>query len=656
MPSFWNFRKILHVDPENDRTCVGTTQKGAGCRNPINMSDRATAGRLLNQMDGSKSFKIIIDELESLAALLLCKGVHNNLNRAHLSQVYTVSSKWTIMVEEEHRIMKNQKEKAKMLKAKKELLRIAENAKQMKAELEDEGVDQVSPWLQHITTCANFSKAPHKNSRYGAPTCQNSGWMTGLEDPFVSVTSSAKSSSVTYNPTNPKDTQRTQPAKSTDKLKKSDTLVRVKEVASSSSGSIPQLKENIGLPTPESTPEDLKDPKTQDQSEYTTPSKPPKQPNEEKPMQPLTPPSSIKVTRQTTEFTFEYGPGLKFEDTYKSQFGGLNTVTDQPWSFPVFNDTNEPDGDLVSKSSLQKQLALNSPDAQIPRIPLGTKNTSSHNNMKKKKSKHTEYEFGNQENMPFKNFSFETNTPGSMLANLAPSPAPVLNTFFVFDQSSEETSSALGSKDTQHLTECQLPAAVHSKSEIQPKSKSQPILKIESSSMPEQDFDIKTPPMSTFYQDTDNDSITDIGATTAPTSISPQAKSNLSTPPSKTKSPSSKRPSPSYGTALIIPSTNPSFKTHLPSRRSRSQYTPFPSTSQPRTSTSPESYKADLQIWERITAMDKPLPSLPWEPLKREKVEMKSEMEEDDEEEIKCLGSRRLGRVRRRILGVLGRR
>lgn len=144
MPYLWNLRKILHVDPENDRTCVGTTAKGLGCKNPINMADRATAGRLLDQMDRSKSLKSSIDYLETLAELLLCKHRHNNHKSfAHLSQVDRVSARWIMIVEEEYRVVKMKKEKEKAFKAKQELLRMAESAKQMKSELEDERVGRV---------------------------------------------------------------------------------------------------------------------------------------------------------------------------------------------------------------------------------------------------------------------------------------------------------------------------------------------------------------------------------------------------------------------------------------------------------------------------------------------------------------------------------
>lgn len=102
------------------------------------MADRGTAGRLLDQMDRSKSLKSSIDHLETLAELLLCKHKHNNHKSfAYLSQVDRVSARWVVIVEEEYRIVKRRTEKEKAFKAKLELQRVAESAKQMKAELEE---------------------------------------------------------------------------------------------------------------------------------------------------------------------------------------------------------------------------------------------------------------------------------------------------------------------------------------------------------------------------------------------------------------------------------------------------------------------------------------------------------------------------------------
>ncbi|KUJ23091.1 uncharacterized protein LY89DRAFT_166950 [Mollisia scopiformis] len=646
MPYFWDFRTVLDVDPENDRTCVGTAQKGERCCNPINRADRATAGLLLDQMDRSKSFKSSIDELEILAELLLCKPVHNNHKaKAYLSQVDTITAEWTIIVEEEYRLMRKRKGKVRAEKAKKELLRMAENARHMKAELEEERADIKS----------------HKSSKYeqGARQKSDQKEVAGLEDPFVSATASAKSSTIIYNPIQSNGGGR-------QKVKKSETVVKVEAVSIKDPEPRVVLKTNTGLPTPDQTPEDSKDHTEQPKVQDKTPSKAPTKLRDEKTNPSLTPPLSTKVIRQTTEFTFEYGPGLDTQKNLKNKLEGLKTVTEQTWSFPVFNDTKEQEEAISTNPSPLKQL--HSPtalDAQIARIPLGAKSVSSHNNLKTKKAKQAEYEFGNQENTPFKSFNFESSALGSMLANGVfskdtPPPPPILGPLFAFDHSPERNSSRSGSKkEDSPLPETQSTSMSPPDSNSPVIMKAQPVQESESNSMPQQwPNTTKSNENNYIHQDTDNASTTDIEATTPTTIIEQPALFNPPSPPksytpSKPLPPPRKQPSPppTFGTALIIPPSAP-YKTHLPSRRSQYMSPPKPA--------SEDSYTTDLQIWERITAAEKPLPGLPWEPVKRGGGSVGLGLgidsgttvdEQNDDQDVGCLGSRRLRVLVRRAFG-----
>lgn len=170
MPVYWNFRAVLDIDKKN-RSCVGTKKgKNVGrCSNIVHHRDLKAAGHLLDQMDQSKSFKGSIDRLETLAGLLLCKGVHNNhKTKARLSQVDEVTEKWTIIVEEKYRIIERQREKEL-------LLRMSESARQIKAELEEERADKVYNCLQAFITVLilqRYYTSPRKmiNPRAKIPT------------------------------------------------------------------------------------------------------------------------------------------------------------------------------------------------------------------------------------------------------------------------------------------------------------------------------------------------------------------------------------------------------------------------------------------------------------------------------------------------------
>ncbi len=137
MPTYWNLRQILDVNPEQERNCVGfAPSKGRRCRNIINRFDLLAASRLLDQMDRFKQLIDVIDDLKELAALLLCEGVHNNLSGPEYSQVKKVSSKWKVLVKEEAQRLKEheqrEEERRTRRKLRGELAKIKSNATEVK--------------------------------------------------------------------------------------------------------------------------------------------------------------------------------------------------------------------------------------------------------------------------------------------------------------------------------------------------------------------------------------------------------------------------------------------------------------------------------------------------------------------------------------------
>jgi hypothetical protein len=99
-------------------------------------------------MGRSKQLLDTIDDLKELAALLLCKGVHNNLSRPEYSQVNKVSSKWKVLVkEEDQRLKEHEQREAERRRRKKlrdEIAKIKSNATEVKVGLEEEQLDPVS--------------------------------------------------------------------------------------------------------------------------------------------------------------------------------------------------------------------------------------------------------------------------------------------------------------------------------------------------------------------------------------------------------------------------------------------------------------------------------------------------------------------------------
>lgn len=141
MGSHWDFRKILNVNLENGR-CVGRTQKGLGCKNVIKGSDLATAGYVLDRIDHAKLLLDSLDDLESLARLLLCKSYHNPTTRSQsYSQVREMTQKWTdVVIREDERI---KRKSAKLLKAQRELTKMNDNIQVMVEAVEEAVVSTI---------------------------------------------------------------------------------------------------------------------------------------------------------------------------------------------------------------------------------------------------------------------------------------------------------------------------------------------------------------------------------------------------------------------------------------------------------------------------------------------------------------------------------
>jgi hypothetical protein len=148
MPASWDLRRILNVNPEQESNCVGfAPSKGRRCRNRINRFDLPAAGRLINEMDRSVHLTDAITDLEELASLLLCKGVHNNLSRPQYSQVREVYKKWKGLVKEECLRLKELEEKdadrRRHRQLRDELAKMKSIATEVRNELEEEQLDMV---------------------------------------------------------------------------------------------------------------------------------------------------------------------------------------------------------------------------------------------------------------------------------------------------------------------------------------------------------------------------------------------------------------------------------------------------------------------------------------------------------------------------------
>jgi len=142
MTVYWNFRKILDVDPEYD-TCVGLTLKNARCRNVPGIQWKTRAVQLIYEMDRSKS--IAAEDIQELAGLMLCKLQHNSdkPNKSHLNQVAKVSNRWVAIVNEHRREAKRELEKASILRSKRELAQVKREAEHFLARMKSEHEAQV---------------------------------------------------------------------------------------------------------------------------------------------------------------------------------------------------------------------------------------------------------------------------------------------------------------------------------------------------------------------------------------------------------------------------------------------------------------------------------------------------------------------------------
>lgn len=150
MASYWDFRHILGLNPEEDFTCVGTTQRARKrCTNRLHVNDRSTAGRLLNQMNQTKDFYNSTRDLEQLAELMLCKHFHNSDKNPHLSQVDDMRAQWTSRIKQEYLSIKKVKEEAAMMKTRRELIRMRKHAMVVKSEQESDNMERRERVCRH---------------------------------------------------------------------------------------------------------------------------------------------------------------------------------------------------------------------------------------------------------------------------------------------------------------------------------------------------------------------------------------------------------------------------------------------------------------------------------------------------------------------------
>ena len=92
MPVYWDFHKILSVEPATDLCAAYLPTKGRTCSKPLNPQKRRRAVALLYEMDRQKA--VPSATFIELAGEMLCKEVHNSLASPHLNRVQQVSDKW----------------------------------------------------------------------------------------------------------------------------------------------------------------------------------------------------------------------------------------------------------------------------------------------------------------------------------------------------------------------------------------------------------------------------------------------------------------------------------------------------------------------------------------------------------------------------------
>ncbi|KAH7397874.1 hypothetical protein BKA64DRAFT_51556 [Cadophora sp. MPI-SDFR-AT-0126] len=142
MAVYWDFRRILNVDPDNHCTCVGTAKTyGRECKHIVGEKYRLEGSQVLNEMDQTKSYSKALVNLEDLADLLLCKYDHNSQKKPHLNQIKEVSRKWYAVAKQEYVSLQKEKERAAERRATRELSLMREAAQLMRDELEREKSD-----------------------------------------------------------------------------------------------------------------------------------------------------------------------------------------------------------------------------------------------------------------------------------------------------------------------------------------------------------------------------------------------------------------------------------------------------------------------------------------------------------------------------------
>ena len=92
MPIYWNFRKILSVEPTTDTCAAEAKSRHRPCTKPLNPQKRLQARQLLDKMDRQKD--VSSKRFTDLAEEMLCREVHNSPIRPSHNQVLEVSAKW----------------------------------------------------------------------------------------------------------------------------------------------------------------------------------------------------------------------------------------------------------------------------------------------------------------------------------------------------------------------------------------------------------------------------------------------------------------------------------------------------------------------------------------------------------------------------------
>ncbi|KAH7346536.1 hypothetical protein BKA65DRAFT_502681 [Rhexocercosporidium sp. MPI-PUGE-AT-0058] len=164
MTTYWDFRRILDVDPDDDHTCVGIAKAyGHKCKHRVGVNYRSEGSLILDQMDHTENYSNAMTNLEDLAGLLLCKQVHNSQNKPHLNQINEVYRRWYAAAEKEHILMKRRAERLAVSSMRSDLSMMREAAQQLKDDLESakeemiavkvtDIIDEVTPNIASTTT------------------------------------------------------------------------------------------------------------------------------------------------------------------------------------------------------------------------------------------------------------------------------------------------------------------------------------------------------------------------------------------------------------------------------------------------------------------------------------------------------------------------